>query len=379
MKTDSSLPAPNLLIVDDSPANLELLVGMLQDRGFRVRPVASGERALEAAQSEPPDLVLLDINMPDMDGYEVCRRLKADATLKAVPVIFISAMDGVIDKVKAFNAGGVDHIAKPFHLEEVESRVRTHLTLRAQELEITRKNTELKTMLHIVCHDLANHFHVLSVSLECIEQGPQADFEMYLPLMKAALRNGIDLTEMIRKMRLAEDKQITLRAVPLEATLAESLLLMQARLSAKKLSIILEVPSVNVLAEPCALVNSVFNNLLTNAIKFSHSGSHITIRATVEDDWVCVCFRDHGVGMSGDILEHLFDLGKSHSRAGTAGETGTGFGMPLMRRLVTQFGGRVEVTSRDETSSPNDHGTEFKIWLRSAEASAEHASPRISA
>ena len=104
-----------------------------------------------------------------------------------------------------------------------------------------------------------------------------------------------------------------------------------------------------------------------------------SIRATVEDDWVCVCFRDHGVGMSGDILEHLFDLGKSHSRAGTAGETGTGFGMPLMRRLVTQFGGRVEVTSRDETSSPNDHGTEFKIWLRSAEASAEHASPRISA
>ena len=124
MKTDSSPPAPNLLIVDDSPANLELLAGMLEGRGFRVRPVVSGERALQAAQSEPPDLVLLDINMPDMDGYEVCRRLKADATLKAVPVIFISAMDGVIDKVKAFNAGGVDHIAKPFHLEEVESRVR---------------------------------------------------------------------------------------------------------------------------------------------------------------------------------------------------------------------------------------------------------------
>jgi len=366
MKTDSSIPAPNVLIVDDSPANLELLVGMLQDRGFRVRPVASGERALQAAQSEPPDIVLLDINMPDMDGYEVCRRLKADANLKEVPVIFISAMDGVIDKVKAFNAGGVDHIAKPFHLEEVESRVRTHLTLRAQKLEITRKNTELKTMLHIVCHDLANHFQVLSVSLEAIEQDPQADFEMYLPLMKAALRNGIDLTEMIRKMRSAEDKQMTLRAVPLEAALAESLLLMQARLSAKELSIILEVPSANVLAEPCALVNSVFNNLLTNAIKFSHSGSHITIRATVEDDWVCVFFRDHGVGMPGDVLAHLFDLGKSQSRAGTAGETGTGFGMPLMRRLVTQFGGRVEVTSREETSSPDDHGTEFKIWLRSA-------------
>ena len=366
MKTDSIPPAPNVLIVDDSPDNLELLARMLQDRGFRARPVLSGERALQAAQSELPDLVLLDINMPAMDGYEVCRRLKADATLKAVPVIFISAMDGAIDKVKAFSVGGVDYITKPFYLEEVESRVRTHITLHAQKLEITRKNTELKEMLRIVCHDLSNHFFVLSMSLEAIGKDPEADFAMHLPQMNAALRNGIALTEMVRKMRYAEDKQIPLGAVPLEATLAESLLLMQARLSAKKLRITLEVPSVNVLAEPCALVNSVFNNLLSNAIKFSHSGSHITIRATVENDWVCVFFRDHGVGMPGDVLTHLFDLGKGHSRTGTAGERGTGFGMPLMRRLVTQVGGRVEVTSREETSSPEDHGTEFKIWLRSA-------------
>ncbi|MEI7937298.1 MAG: response regulator [Verrucomicrobiota bacterium] len=359
-------PAPNLLMVDDSPDNLALLAGMLEGRGFRVRPVISGERALQAAQSEPPDLVLLDINMPDMDGYEVCRRLKADATLKAVPVIFISALGGVIDKVKAFSVGGVDYIAKPFHLEEVESRVRTHLTLRAQEVEITQKNTELKEMLHIVCHDLANHFAVMSMSMEALELDPQADFATYLPLTKAALRNGIALTEMIRKMRSAEDKQMILQAVPLAATLAESRLLMQARLAAKQLSLTLEVPSVNVLAEPCLLVNSVFNNLLTNAIKFSHAGSHITIRATEENDWVCVFFRDRGVGMPQDVLAHLFDLGKSHSRAGTAGENGTGFGMPLMRRLVTQFGGRVEVTSREKTSSPDDHGTEFKIWLKAA-------------
>ena len=261
--TETPPPAPNLLIVDDSPDNLALLAGMLEGRGFRVRPVVSGERALQAAQSEPPDIVLLDINMPDMDGYEVCRRLKADATLKAVPVIFISALGGVIDKVKAFSVGGVDYIAKPFHLEEVESRVRTHLTLRAQEVEITRKNAELKEMLHIVCHDLANHFAVMSMSMEALELDPQADFATYLPLTKAALRNGIALTEMIRKMRSAEDKQMILQAVPLAATLAESRLLMQAKLAAKQLSLTLEVPDVNVLAEPCLLLNSVFNNLLT--------------------------------------------------------------------------------------------------------------------
>ena len=221
-------------------------------------------------------------------------------------------------------------------------------------------------MLHIVCHDLVNHFSVLSLGLEGIEQLSPADFARDLPLMQAALRNGIALTDRIRKMRSAEDKQMILQAVPLAATLAESRLLMQAKLAAKQLSLTLEVPDVNVLAEPCLLLNSVFNNLLTNAIKFSHAGSHITIRATEENDWVCVFFRDRGVGMPQDVLAHLFDLGKSHSRAGTAGETGTGFGMALMRRLVTQFGGRVEVTSREETASPDDHGTEFKIWLKAA-------------
>ena len=123
----------SILIVDDTPQNLQLLFRLLRDRGYNARPVSSGALALEAARQMPPDLILLDINMPDMDGYQVCERLKADPNLKDIPVIFISALNESLDKVKAFGFGGVDYIAKPFQAEEVEARVKTHLTLYHQQ------------------------------------------------------------------------------------------------------------------------------------------------------------------------------------------------------------------------------------------------------
>ncbi len=126
----------SILIVDDTPANLQVLAGMLKDRGHKVRPVPSGKLALLAARRDPPDLVLLDINMPDMNGYEVCEHLKADVMLNGIPVIFISALTEELDKVKAFATGGVDYLTKPFQMEELHARVNTHLKIRRLQLEL---------------------------------------------------------------------------------------------------------------------------------------------------------------------------------------------------------------------------------------------------
>jgi diguanylate cyclase (GGDEF)-like protein len=133
----------SIVIVDDLPDNLRLLTGILKNQGYKVRPAPSGARALSTIRKECPDLILLDIMMPDMNGYEVCRQLKADEQTKDVPVIFLSALNEVFDKVKAFNSGGVDFITKPFQVEEVLSRVRTHLTIRAQQKALTLQNQEL--------------------------------------------------------------------------------------------------------------------------------------------------------------------------------------------------------------------------------------------
>src|SRR6476660_10337336 len=141
-KSDAGQPA-SILVVDDTSANLQVLAGMLKDRGYKVRPVPSGKLALLAARRDPPDLILLDINMPDMNGYEVCKHLKADELLRGIPVLFISALTEQLDKVKAFATGGVDYITKPFQMEELHARVETHLKLRRLQIELEETNARL--------------------------------------------------------------------------------------------------------------------------------------------------------------------------------------------------------------------------------------------
>jgi signal transduction histidine kinase len=144
MTSTESIPAKaNILVVDDTLANVRLLVELLTNQGYTVRPARDGLQALSTAQSVPLDLILLDINMPQMDGYEVCTKLKADKRTHDIPIIFISALNDVLDKVKAFGVGGVDYITKPFQVEEVLARVETHLALQHLQKSFQAKNEEL--------------------------------------------------------------------------------------------------------------------------------------------------------------------------------------------------------------------------------------------
>src|SRR5450631_3268605 len=152
-KSGSGHPA-NILVVDDTSANLQVLAGMLKDRGYKVRPVPSGKLALQAARRDPPDLILLDIHMPEMNGYEVCEHLKADDKLKGIPVIFISALTESLDKVKAFAIGGVDYITKPFQMEELHARVETHLKLRRLQVELEEANARRERVNGRMSRDL---------------------------------------------------------------------------------------------------------------------------------------------------------------------------------------------------------------------------------
>lgn len=140
MPGESSESADSILIVDDTAANLKLLSQILAEHGYTVRAVASGARALESAAATPPQLVLLDIRMPEMDGFEVCRRLKADPQTREIPVLFISALDDVHDKLRGFSVGGIDYITKPFQVQEVLARVGAHLGLRRLERKLQEAN-----------------------------------------------------------------------------------------------------------------------------------------------------------------------------------------------------------------------------------------------
>lgn len=167
----------NILIVDDTPANLRLLANLLSDQHYKTRPVPNGQLALKAADLDPPDLILLDINMPEMDGYAVCAKLKENPRTQHIPIIFISALDEVTDKVKAFQAGGVDYVTKPFQVEEVLARVGNQLTLLDLKRELIKTNLELerrveeRTQEIMKQHDLFKKFVPLTLTKTMDQEG----------------------------------------------------------------------------------------------------------------------------------------------------------------------------------------------------------------
>ncbi|MBX3054947.1 MAG: response regulator [Anaerolineae bacterium] len=159
-----------ILVVDDVRENLRLLVRMLVERGYKVRPVSNGRMAIIAAQIAPPDVILLDILMPELDGYQVCQQLKADETTRHIPVIFISALHEQMDIVRAFAVGGVDYITKPFQTEETLARVHTHLTIGKLQKELAQKNQELQAQnkeLQQALHNIKTLSGLLPICANC--------------------------------------------------------------------------------------------------------------------------------------------------------------------------------------------------------------------
>ncbi|MBM3305818.1 MAG: response regulator [Candidatus Aminicenantes bacterium] len=176
---------PDILVVDDTPANLQLLASMLKERGYKTRPVPSGMLALQAALSDPPDLILLDIHMPEMDGYQVCQSLKADERLKDIPVIFISALTEVLDKVKAFSVGGVDYITKPFQVEEVKARVETHLEIRRLQQQLMRHNRQLGRLVQAQVKKISDTQMAMIFALAKLAESRDDDSGLHLERVQA--------------------------------------------------------------------------------------------------------------------------------------------------------------------------------------------------
>ena len=173
-------PVASVLVVDDTIENLRLLSDLLGEQGYEVRAVTNGRQALQAVEHDPPDLILLDINMPEMDGYEVCRRLRATERSKDVPVIFLTALTDTADKVRAFDAGGVDYVTKPFQFEEVLARVKTHVALRRAQAALADSYKRLRALeqlrddlVHMVVHDMRSPLTALLIDLRLLK-GPAA-------------------------------------------------------------------------------------------------------------------------------------------------------------------------------------------------------------
>lgn len=358
---------PMVMIVDDVPKNIQVVGNILRENvDCEFAFAMDGQQALSKIAKLRPDLILLDIMMPEMDGFEVCSRLKADKELANIPIIFLTAKAESDDVVKGFRAGAVDYVTKPFKSEELLARVQARLDIFRQESVIRRQNREQRELLHVLCHDLANPVGSALSLLEFGERDPNL-LQSMMGEMRAALSNSLELIELVRKMRAFEEGKTKWELEPVSARQAieQALVIVGAKLSAKEITPNVDVDdNVWILAEKTSLINSVLNNALTNAAKFSSRGATITISATATNDQVILSIRDYGVGMPESLRRDLFDLEKPTSRRGTEGEMGTGFGMPLLKKFVEAYGGAVEVESREAETSPDDHGTEIKLFFQ---------------
>ncbi|MGB8644702.1 MAG: hybrid sensor histidine kinase/response regulator [Anaerolineae bacterium] len=388
--------AGSILVVDDTPNNLRLLTQLLRRQGYRVRVAEDGSRAIESALANPPDLILLDIRMPGMDGYEVCKSLKGKPKTSEIPVIFISALDTTDDKVNAFTAGGVDYITKPLEPDEVLARVKTHLALQnasrrlqektkqlqdvndelareiverkaeivaraqaeaklqqyAQELEA--RNAELDAFAHTVAHDLKNPLTTAINYLLVMEMGygtmPFEEVQQYLHATSLAawdMNNIISellLLASVRRMEQVETKPIQMQSVVEQAQerLAAAIDQSHARIKTPA-----SWPAVTSYAP---WLVEVWANYLSNAIKYGGTPPEIELgfeepapadHHAAEDIrfWV----RDNGNGLTPENQARLFT---EFTRVGESPIGGHGLGLSIVRRIVERLHGQVGVESQ---------------------------------
>ena len=361
----SSKPRVNILAVDDTPDNLRLLSSILADHEYDVRTASNGKFALQSAQTAPPDLILLDIKMPGMDGYEVCQQLKADERTRDIPVIFISALNEIADKLNGFALGGVDYITKPFQSDEVLARVNTHLTLRRVQQELERElgrrrqaeealreaNASKDKFFSIIAHDLRSPFTgligITGLLVENLEIFPQEKLAKIVSRLHASVETTYALlTNLLAWSRLQRG---LMDCVPDRLSLTyiaeKNTCLFTATAEQKQITLKNLVPQGTMAYADPTMVDAVIRNLLSNAVKFTPAGGTIEVSAHAVEDRIELAVADSGIGMRPEALEKLFRIDVKSSHRGTDGEEGTGLGLILCKEFVEKNGGTIRVTS----------------------------------
>jgi two-component system, sensor histidine kinase and response regulator len=336
-----------VLIVDDNPTNLGLMSEYLTRHNYDVVLSQSGEDALQKAVLERPDIILLDIMMPGIDGFETCRRFKAHPDTRDLPVIFVTALMNTTDKIKGFEAGGVDYITKPFQPEEIGLRVSTHLTikklreqlqeqnsqLQQQKDELAELNTNKDKFFSILAHDLRTPLTSLLAytrfAVTRFDDLSQADLHTMLEDLCNTSENLYALLENLLEWAQIQRGMLTYRleACDLHDLIVKNLSNFEYTARQKAIMLSAALPDQHLIGwVDMRIVDVVLRNLLSNAIKFTPEHGKVTIEAGCDAEGIEIVITDSGVGLSQATLANLFHIGQSTRHPGTAGELGTGLG-----------------------------------------------------
>lgn len=345
--------AASVLVVEDTIDSLRLLSELLGGQGYEVRAVTNGRQALQAVQREPPDLILLDINMPGMNGYEVCRQLKAQERSKDVPVIFITALTGTGDKVRAFDAGGVDYVTKPFQIEEVLARVKTHIALRRARAGLADSYARLRELeqlrddlVHMVVHDLRSPLTVLLINLRLLQSTTTLGDEDR-QILQSALESAEAITAMTNTMldvsRLEAARMPVDPAVCDLARMARDVRAALGTSDAAAVPIDIESPDVVHVTCDGALVRRVMENLVSNGLKHAPAGTRLRIAIGSANGRARVAVHDLGRGVRPDAREKIFEkFGGAEGRQDSIYNS-VGLGLAFCKLAIEAHGGTIGV------------------------------------
>ncbi|HBE88195.1 MAG TPA: hybrid sensor histidine kinase/response regulator [Elusimicrobia bacterium] len=352
-----------ILIVDDAPANLELLSDLLKERGYTVRAATSGKLALQAVRNAPPDIILLDIKMPEMNGYQVCAELKADEKLKDIPVIFLSSLGETADKVRAFTAGGVDYITKPVQLEEVEARVATQLALRRRGLQLRESYDKLlglektrDSLVHMVVHDLRSPLTGIYAFLELIKESATGQLPAKLrgyiddALKSARQMTGI-VSDMLDTSRMeAGELKLSPEDCDLAGVVEESVAGLAA-LAGNRRIVFAPREKQPLIRADRDIVLRVIQNLLANALKFAPDAGVIRIAVVCAAGMARVSIHDDGPGIPPEYKKKIFEKFAQVELPAGRQKYSTGLGLAFCKLAVEAHGGRIGVDSEEGKGS----------------------------
>jgi len=352
---DKDAETPSILIVDDVPANLELLSAIIRDRGYEPRPVPSGKLALLAARADPPDLILLDIRMPEMNGFEICERLKADTVLKDIPVIFVTALTDTEKKVKALSMGAVDYVTKPFQIEEICARVETHLELYRSKRELRRsydKLRELETqrdnLVHMIVHDMRSPMMVILGNLEMAEMEPLTkNLADCIDTASISARTILEMISSLLDVSKMEAGQMTLElsAIDMRVLINETFWMVETLRGQRVLN--LTAPTkMEMIVGDARLIRRVLQNLIGNALRFTDKEKGtITVGIEIADDNVRVSVEDNGSGILQEYREKVFGKFFQVEKRKKGRAYSSGLGLTFCKLAVEAHGGRIGLES----------------------------------
>jgi signal transduction histidine kinase len=385
-----NLEKGNILIVDDTPTNLGVLFDYLTHCGFKVFIALDGESALEELDHTQPDLILLDVMMPGIDGFETCRRLKVNPLTQDIPVIFLTALSETVDKVQGFNIGAVDYITKPIHQEEVLSRVQTHLTIRNLQKKLAEKNAELaqlnqdletlvatKTQQLInqektaligrltqgIVHNLRNPLQVILgfsnlIEVQATETSNKLLVEDIKRITKAAQQINQLMDNLMYKSKM--EQSLELKPVDINKVVQNEIDFFNANHQFKHqvTKKYLFDENLTVLPLVYADISQIVDNLINNALDamWGREEQILTIVTRQDTNWVYIDFQDNGCGIPAEALSKIFD--PFYTSKPTKSEeiepgkpTGTGLGLHTCAEILKHLGGKIVVTSEVDQGS----------------------------